>query len=269
MQEGIPPHKLSSGHVQPLPHDALVHIFRMLRSSDLLNASAVCVEWRSAAFTQTGELWRELGRQQFGDQLAAPFIERKPQRVLGMDGTFHPGDWSLQFVQRQFEQVASPAELAEGRTSFLDSSCSVDKCSRDDGLWWMRRFHAFDAALKDDPWGGAAVRVGDLKCAAAEASSIARGRQHVCSSPLQQLVEHARHVIPHRRWASCARCARVVCDDCVNGMHVSGSAMTRCDGCLRLFCEACDYNGLVRFCDKCEKVSMCVFGYCIARVSRY
>ena len=161
----------------------------------------------------------------------------------------------MRLVQRQFEQLMSPSQLAEGRTHFLAED---GQSAAHNGLWWMRRFHAFAAALSDDPWGGGAVHAVHLKCAAAEASSVAHGRQHVCSSPLQQLADHARHVVPHRRWAACARCARVVCDDCVNGVHgITGRAMTRCDGCLRLFCGACDYHGLVRFCCTCENVRTC------------
>ena len=250
MEEGIPPLPYFECS-PPLPHDPLMEIFRRLDCSELLNASAVSVGWRSAAVNS--ELWRELGRRRFGDQLAAPSIEKGPTRVAGLDGTYHTLDWRLRLVQRQFEQLMSPSQLAERRTFFLDEDGQT--APADHGLWWMRRFHAFAAALGDDPWGGAAVHAVQLKCAAAEASSVAHGRQHVCSSPLQELADHARHVIPHRRWAACARCARVVCDDCVNGVHgIPGRAMTRCDGCLRLFCGACDYHGLVRFCCTCENV---------------
>eukprot|EP01043_Picozoa_sp_COSAG02_P068441 COSAG02_NODE_11370_length_1738_cov_2.065894_1_plen_286_part_10 len=254
MEEGIPP--VDSIFSACLPHDALVQIFRRLDRSELLNASAVSVGWRSAAVN--GDLWRELGRRLFGDRLAAPSIEKGPMRVAGLDGTYRKLDWRLRLVQRQFEQLVSPSQLAEGRTHFLDEDAQTDVSATGNGLWWMWRFHAFATALGDDPWGGAAVHGASLKCAAAEASSIAHGRQHVCSSPLQQLADHARHVIPHRRWAACARCARVVCDDCVNGVHgIPGRAMTRCDGCLRLFCGACDYHGLVRFCCTCENVRQC------------
>jgi hypothetical protein len=214
----------------------------------------VSVGWRSAAVN--GELWRELGRRWFGDKLAATSIERPPQRVAGVDGTYRTADWRLRLVQRQFEQLVSPCELVQARSHFLDDGRQADTSPAGNGMWWMRRFHAFAAALSDDPWDGAVVHAASLKCAAAEASSVAHGRQHVCSSPLQQLADHARHIIPHRRWAACARCARVVCEDCVNGMHgIPDRAMARCDGCHRLFCGACDYTGLVRFCCTCEKVS--------------
>ena len=250
MEEGVPPGG-SRAYSPSLPHDALLHIFRLLGGQDdnaLLAATGVCVGWRRAA--ASAELWRELGQRRFGERLAAPSAERSPQLIAAPDGTYRTADWRLRLVQRQFEQLLSPADLAAARTDFCNGASSA--VPRDE-TWWMRRYYTFAAALGDDPWGGAAVRPADLKCAAAEASSVANGRQHVCSSPLQQLADHARHIIPHRRWAACARCARVVCDDCVNGM-LGGSTMTRCDGCLRLFCGACDYHGAVRFCDTCENV---------------
>ena len=243
--EGVPPQPAAS---QPpaLPLDSLLDVFKLLEPSSLHAASGVCASWRAASEIDAGELWQRLGAACFGERLAAPGVDPL-RRVAAPSGVFVLAQPELLRVRTQFEQRFSPTELAAARGEFIAGAAPPDTCSELGG-WWKRRFFAFGAALRHDPWAGAPVRDAGLKCSvrlifdpffcsvvahfcsilshflhflpavaqAAEASSVAHGREHVCSSPLQQLRDHARHVIPHGRWAACTQCARVVCDDCVN-----------------------------------------------------
>lgn len=221
VSEGVPPpsQPAASRPLPPsLPVDALLHIFVLLGPDRLHAASGVCTSWRAVSEIDAGELWKRLGAARFGDRLAAPDVgTTPPRRVAAPSGLILLAQPELLHVRSQFEQSFAPTELAAARGEFIGGAAPPDAHNEISlGGWWKRRYFSFGVALRHDPWAGAPVHDAGLKCSAAEASSVAHGREHVCSSPLQQLRDHARHAIPHIHWAACTQCARVVCDDCVN-----------------------------------------------------